>query len=204
MARDLTPAMIVLEDVDLVAQERVHLPGGRAPLLFELMNEMDGLADDADIIFVLTTNRPDLLEPALAARPGRIDEAVDFALPDPECRRRLIELYRRGLEVRASRLDDLVERTEGVSAAFIKELLRKAALVAAEQLPGTSRRKIVVEDHHFDQALAAMAEGGATLMTSLVGAAQSPGTPGARTPAVAPSFTIPSIWRVGLEQDSGQ
>jgi len=42
----------------------------RGPLLFELLSEMDGLADDADIIFLLTTNRADLLEPALAARPA--------------------------------------------------------------------------------------------------------------------------------------
>ncbi len=42
-------------------------------LLFALLNQMDGLAADTDILFVLTTNRPDSSEPALAARPGRID-----------------------------------------------------------------------------------------------------------------------------------
>ena len=47
------------------------MPGmGRNPLLFELLNEMEGMAEDADAVFLLTTNRPDILEPALAARPG--------------------------------------------------------------------------------------------------------------------------------------
>ena len=48
----------------------------RHPLLFTLLNEMDGLAEDADVVFLLTTNRADLLEPALASRPGRVDQAV--------------------------------------------------------------------------------------------------------------------------------
>ena len=53
--------------MDLVAEERTR-PGAACtgPLLFELLNQMDGLADDADVLFLLTTNRPDLLEPALA------------------------------------------------------------------------------------------------------------------------------------------
>ena len=55
---------------------------GENPLLFELLNEMDGLSEDADVIFTLTTNRPDLLEPALAARPGRVDQATEITLPD--------------------------------------------------------------------------------------------------------------------------
>ena len=82
IARSLQPAMIVLEDVDLVAAGRTQPGMGTNPLLFQLLNEMDGLADDADVVFVLTTNRVDLLEPALAARPGRIDQAVEINLPD--------------------------------------------------------------------------------------------------------------------------
>ena len=59
LGRRLAPAVVVLEDVDLVAEERSYGPGGGAsPVLFELMNEMSGLAEDADIAFVLTTNRP--------------------------------------------------------------------------------------------------------------------------------------------------
>ena len=50
---------------------------------------MDGLAEDADVVFLLTTNRADLLEPALASRPGRVDQAVHVDLPDREARRRL-------------------------------------------------------------------------------------------------------------------
>jgi len=131
IARALQPAMLVVEDVDLIAEERgMHL--GHHPLLFQLLNEMDGLAEDADIVFVLTTNRPDLLEPALATRPGRVDQAVELMLPDAAARRGLFDLYRGGLEVDVSRLDEVLNRTEGTTASFIKELLRRSAVLAAD------------------------------------------------------------------------
>jgi hypothetical protein len=81
IARALAPAIVVIEDVDLIAEHRGMHPG-QHPMLFQLLNEMDGLAEDADVTFILTTNRADLLEPALASRPGHVDQAVAFALPD--------------------------------------------------------------------------------------------------------------------------
>ena len=74
---------MILEDVDLVAEDRYD-PDGGGVVLFQLMDQMSGLAEDADVAFVLTTNRPDALEPALAARPGR----VDLGDRDPAARRR--------------------------------------------------------------------------------------------------------------------
>jgi ATP-dependent 26S proteasome regulatory subunit len=131
VARSLQPAMIVVEDVDLIAEDR-EMYEGSSPLLFQLLNEMDGLAEDTDVVFLLTTNRADVLEPALAARPGRVDQAVELRLPDADARRRLFALYRGGLEVEETRLDDVIGRTDGVTASFIKELLRRAALIAAD------------------------------------------------------------------------
>src|SRR2546430_876231 len=130
MARILAPSTVVVEDVDLIAQAR-GMPGVQTqPLLFELLNEMDGLRDAADVLFILTTNRPDILEPALAARPGRVDQAIEIPPPDAECRRRLFALYGRGLRLELADWDGLIERTAGVSGAFIRELLRKAAVFA--------------------------------------------------------------------------
>ena len=162
MARSLAPSMVVLEDVDLIAEHRGQpfMPTG--PILFELLNEMDGLRNDCDVIFMLTTNRPDILEPALAARPGRIDLAVELPLPDADGRRRLLELYARGLQLEDIDLDGVVQRTDGVSPAYIKELLRKAALLSAEEgAPGVGQR-------HVDAAADELAEGG-RLAERLVG-----------------------------------
>src|SRR5262249_52601509 len=99
IARLLEPATIVLEDVDLIGTVPEQQSVCSNALLFELLNQMDGLGTDADILFILTTNRPDHLEPALAARPGRIDLAIEVPLPDEDCRRRLFDLYARGLKL---------------------------------------------------------------------------------------------------------
>ena len=131
MAKLLAPSLVVLEDVDLIAQERSD---NNCPvILHELLDEMDGLGTRAECVFLLTTNRPDVLEPALSARPGRIDQAIEFPLPDATARRRLFEVYGRGVDLGDVRVDEWVQRTDGVSPAFIEELLRKAALMAAER-----------------------------------------------------------------------
>src|SRR5207244_7828127 len=132
LARMLAPATVILEDVDLIGTQRNLQTVDANALLFELLNQMDGLADDTDIIFVLTTNRPDILEPALAARPGGIDQAIEIPPPDADCRRRLFALFGRGLHMELKDWDRLIARTSGVSGAFIRELLRKAAVFAAE------------------------------------------------------------------------
>src|SRR5213075_2116934 len=107
------------------ARERMGSPCEEI-LLNKLLNEMDGLREDADVIFILTTNRPDHLEPALASRPGRVDQAIEFPLPDEEGRRKLVRLYSQGIEVPADIVEAIVQRTEKVSAAFIKELMRRS------------------------------------------------------------------------------
>lgn len=150
VARTLQPAMVVVEDVDLIAEERGMHPG-QHPLLFQLLNEMDGLAEDADVVFVLTTNRADVLEPALAQRPGRVDQAVELTVPDDEARRALFHLYRGNLQIDDSRLDDVISRMEGVTAAFIKELVRRAAVHAAEG--SEDSQPLVVSADQLDAAL---------------------------------------------------
>jgi cell division protease FtsH len=131
MAKLLAPSLVVLEDVDLIAQERSD---NNCPvILHELLDEMDGLGTQAECVFLLTTNRPDVLEPALSARPGRIDQAIEFPLPDADARRRLFAVYGRGLDLTGVQIEEWVRRSDGVSPAFIEELLRKAALMAAER-----------------------------------------------------------------------
>lgn len=164
MARLLQPATVILEDVDLIAEERTRQNVGCNAVLFELLNQMDGLADDADVLFLLTTNRPEILEPALASRPGRIDQAIEIPLPDARCRERLLDLYGRGLTLALADRGRLVARLEGVSAAFIRELLRRAALFAIDSCSD------VVTDAHVDVALQELAVEGGTLTQSLLGA----------------------------------
>src|SRR5262249_13572737 len=145
---------------------------GANVLLFELLNQMDGLAQDTDILFILTSNRPDILEPALAARPGRVDQAIEVPPPDAECRRRLFELYGQGIRLKVADWDRLIARTAGVSGAFIRELLRKACVYAAEE---DGEAALVVRDRHLDEGLTELLVAGGPLTKSLLGAAGTSG-----------------------------
>jgi ATPase family associated with various cellular activities (AAA) len=179
VARALQPCLIVVEDVDLIAEERDHYEGGNS-LLFELLNEMDGIGQDIDVTFLLTTNRADMLEEALAARPGRVDHAVELPVPDADARARLIKLYQANLELALTDLPTVIARTEGVTASFIKELLRRAALAAAEADPdGPADAPIRVTDEHMSTALDQLLDTRSRLTQVLLGGRrQSPESAG--------------------------
>ena len=170
LARLLQPALVVIEDVDLIAADRSQ--SFDTTLLHDLMDEMDGLGAKADVIFLLTTNRPRILETALAARPGRVDQAVYFPLPDRECRRRLFAHFAIGLDLSAVDVEPLLERTEGASPAFIAELFRKAALMAAERGERSEPLKLTTAD--FTAAVRELIEFGGTLTQQLLGYRSDP------------------------------
>ena len=128
LARLLQPSIVVIEDVDLIARDRASMSSPcEEVMLNKLLNEMDGLRPDSEILFILTTNRPEALEAALASRPGRVDQAIEFPRPDDDGRAKLVRLYARGMEIADEVLRATVQRTDGVSASFIKELMRRSA-----------------------------------------------------------------------------
>ena len=164
LARFLQPAMVVLEDVDLIARRRDSMRSAcEESLLNRLMNEMDGLREDALVLFVLTSNRPDQLEEALTSRPGRIDQAIEFPMPDEEGRRKLIELYGGGLKRSDELLAFLVHKTKGGSGAFIKELMRRSAQFLLDDAGE------ILTEKHVESALDEMIFSGGSLNARLLG-----------------------------------
>lgn len=168
LARLLAPSLVVIEDVDLIARMREDMrSAGEEALLNKLLNEMDGLRNDTELLMVLTTNRPEALEQALAGRPGRIDQAIEFPLPDTRGRGRLVDLYRFGLELPDAVRTAVVERTAGLSAAFLKELMRRICLIAAERTDTETIPPATLKD--LDLALTEMVESGGGLNARLLG-----------------------------------
>ena len=168
LARLLQPSTVVIEDVDLIAKERTQMGVCDEVLLNKLLNEMDGLKEEADILFVLTTNRPEALERALASRPGRIDQAIEFPLPDDEGREKLVRLYSHGVEVSQSVVAEIVKRTDRVSAAFIKELMRRSVQFHLER-NGSGQ----IEFQDVENALEEMLFSGGSLNLKLLGAEET-------------------------------
>lgn len=169
LARLLQPSIVVIEDVDLIARDRSSMQSScEEVMLNKLLNEMDGLKESADILFVLTTNRPETLEAALASRPGRIDQAIEFPLPDEEGRAKLVRLYSPGITLTDEQVELIVRKTDRVSAAFIKELMRR---IVQYSLDRESDGNIQLTD--VENALEEMLFRGGTLNLKLLGASAS-------------------------------
>ena len=171
LARGLLPAVVVLEDVDLVAEERSLGPAS-SPVRVDLLDAMDGAAPDADLLFLLTTNRADLLEPALAARPGRVDVAVEISLPDAPARERLLTLYGQNVPLSLTEEDVnlAVERTDGTTASFLKELIRRSVLESLHEDPALT----VVTGAHLARALDDLLDAAQQVTRTLLGVGVDP------------------------------
>lgn len=183
LARVLEPSMVILEDVDLIGGDRSFGPVGSNPLLFEVLNQIDGLGEDVDVTFLLTTNRVDILERALAERPGRVDAAVEIAPPDDAGRRRLLRLYGGLLGISGlsdAELNDTVAATEGRTATYLREVVRRAALLAAER---QAHGQLKVGGELLAEAAEELLEDRDALTRALLGGASEPD---AEPPVIAP------------------
>ena len=126
-----------------------------------------GFAKTLPFSSFLTTNRPQDLEAALASRPGRIDQAIEFPRPDAHGRAKLVRLYSRGTVVNDQVLQNIVKRTEGVTASFVKELMRRAAQCQLQK--GAHVENAEIDSSSIDQALDEMLFSGGSLNSKLLG-----------------------------------
>ena len=136
-AKKSMPCIIFIDEIDAVGRQRgAGLGGGhdeREQTLNQLLVEMDGFADNAGIIILAATNRPDVLDPALL-RPGRFDRQIVIGIPDIVGREEIFRIHSRNKPLDKS-VDPkvLARRTPGFSPADIENMLNEAALLAARR-----------------------------------------------------------------------
>lgn len=136
-AKKQTPCIIFIDEIDAVGRHRgAGLGGGhdeREQTLNQLLVEMDGFDGNEGIIVIASTNRPDVLDPALL-RPGRFDRQVVVSLPDIRGREQILKVHMRKVPVGADVEPSLIARgTPGFSGADLANLVNEAALFAARQ-----------------------------------------------------------------------
>ena len=131
------PCLIFIDEIDAVGRHRgAGLGGGhdeREQTLNQLLVEMDGFESNEGVILIASTNRPDVLDPALL-RPGRFDRQVVVSMPDIRGRKAIIEVY-----IKKTPLDPnvdsgvLAKGTPGFSGADLENMVNEAALIAAKK-----------------------------------------------------------------------
>ncbi|WP_101808139.1 AAA family ATPase [Paenibacillus pasadenensis] len=122
-AAEMAPMLLIIEDLE----------GLRPELRSVFLGELDGLRTHEGIYLIATTNYPDLVDPALIGRPGRIDRAYEVAEPTRACRAEFLQRQSRGLLFGAGQLEELADRTKGFSYAQLEELVAAAAFCWQEQ-----------------------------------------------------------------------
>ncbi len=136
-AKKQTPCIIFIDEIDAVGRHRgAGLGGGhdeREQTLNQLLVEMDGFEGNEGIIVIASTNRPDVLDPALL-RPGRFDRQVVVSLPDIRGREQILKVHMRKIPLGADVEPSVIARgTPGFSGADLANLVNEAALFAARQ-----------------------------------------------------------------------
>jgi len=133
-AKESSPCIIFLDEIDAVGRRRGHGWGGghdeREQTLNAILVEMDGFETDTGIILLAATNRPDVLDPALL-RPGRFDRAIYIDLPDIRGREDILKVHARKVKMSPDvDLSILARSTPTFSGAELEAVINEAALQA--------------------------------------------------------------------------
>ena len=181
-AKKNAPAIIFVDEIDAVGRHRGSGIGGgndeREQTPNQLLVEMDGFDERANIILIAATNRPDILDPALL-RPGRFDRQIAVEAPDLKGREAILKVHAQGKPLTAQvDLRQIAKRTPGFTGADLANVLNEAALLTARSnmqfiddraideaidrvIAGPQKRTRVMNDH--DKAVTAYHEGGHAL-----------------------------------------
>lgn len=133
LARSLSPTIIVVEDIDTLGAGDRENYGGDHPLLGEFLNCLAGIEKNDQVVTIATTNYPQHLDKALIDRPGRFDVRIDFGLPDDELRETILKRYLKEIKHTKINFKSLVKKCEGMSGAYLKEIVMSSYMEALEQ-----------------------------------------------------------------------
>ena len=136
-AKKNAPSIVFIDEIDAVGRHRgAGLGGGhdeREQTLNQILVEMDGFETDQSVIVIASTNRPDVLDPALL-RPGRFDRRVTMDLPDINEREAILKIHVKGKPLAEDvNLRRLAERTPGFSGADLANLVNEGAILATRR-----------------------------------------------------------------------
>ena len=145
-AQKNSPCIVFIDEIDAVGRQRgAGLGGGhdeREQTLNQILVEMDGFDTGSNVIVLASTNRPDILDPALL-RPGRFDRRVTLDNPDVKGREQILSVHAKGKPIDEKiDMEAVAKQTSGFSGADLMNLLNEAAILSARR----NRKTILYEE----------------------------------------------------------
>ncbi len=153
MARELSPTIIFMEDLDFYASSRSDYGGGNVRILGEILNQMDGFEENGDVVVIATTNDIGSIEPAPKDRPSRFDRVLELKPPDLGGRKKLLKRplpNRDGLD---ETLEKVAQKIDGFNGAQIQELVILAKKEALRLWDVDDHGIAEVKISHFEAAI---------------------------------------------------
>ncbi|MFL2784784.1 MAG: ATP-dependent zinc metalloprotease FtsH [Dehalococcoidia bacterium] len=144
-AKRNAPCIVFVDEIDAVGRHRgAGLGGGhdeREQTLNQILVEMDGFDTNTNVIVLASTNRPDILDPALL-RPGRFDRRVTLDSPDVKGREEILDVHSKGKPLAEDvNMEAIAKQTAGFSGADLMNLVNESAILAARR-----NKKIITYD----------------------------------------------------------
>jgi cell division protease FtsH len=136
-AKRNAPCIVFVDEIDAVGRHRgAGLGGGhdeREQTLNQILVEMDGFDTNTNVIVLASTNRPDILDPALL-RPGRFDRRVTLDSPDVKGREEILDVHSKGKPLAEDvNMEAIAKQTAGFSGADLMNLVNESAILAARR-----------------------------------------------------------------------
>ncbi len=150
-ARQVAPSIVFFDEIDSLASTRGGLGESSRvseKVLNQILTEMDGLEELADVVVVAATNRPELVDPALL-RPGRFDRHILAAAPDEKATLEILKVHTKDMPLKNVSLKSLIPKLKGYSGADIEAIVREAGMLALRENLNAKE----VADKHFKKAL---------------------------------------------------
>lgn len=148
-AKNKQPCIVYIDELDAIGRKRGAGVGGgndeREQTLNQILVELDGFDKDTKVVVLASTNRPDVLDPALL-RPGRFDRKIVLDSPDLKARKEILEIHTKNKPLADdAALQEVAERTPGFSGADLENLTNEAAILAARKEKEEINQKELLE-----------------------------------------------------------
>ncbi|MGC9166107.1 MAG: CDC48 family AAA ATPase [Thermoplasmata archaeon] len=148
-AKQSSPAIVFLDEIDSIAPRRGSYTdsGVTERIVNQLLTSMDGLENMEGVVVIASTNRPDIIDPALL-RPGRFDRLIYIPPPDKETRLKILKVHTRNMPLdKDVDLNTIAEKTNNYVGADLENVCREAGMFAIRE------NREIVKAIDFERAL---------------------------------------------------